>query len=131
MAAVNRTCHLTDPQQDKLRLAGRGDFARFDQRLDELRDQYVGKTYDQNEIGKVYQAIQPLNAAYQAGLLGPTSLFAKVVRGTLMPEQLEEYEAEQSERLRARHAANVRLFVAMFERRCPLMEEQRQRWLTC
>jgi hypothetical protein len=58
-------------------------------------------------------------------LLGPTSLFAKVVRGMLTPEQLEEYEAEQSERLRARHAAKVRLFVAVFERRSPLKAEQR------
>ena len=48
--AIDRSCHLTAEQKDKLRLAGHGDYARFDQKVNDLRSECVGKTYDQNEI---------------------------------------------------------------------------------
>ena len=125
LEAITRCCRLTAAQQEKLRLAGRGDFARFDQQLYELRQELVDKSYDQNEVNKVYQKIRPLATIYQAGLLGPSSLFAKVVRETLTPEQTEEYEAEQTARRQARHADKVQLFVALLERSCPLSDKQR------
>src|SRR5688500_11993448 len=34
--AVDRVCTLSDSQKDKLELAGRGDFARFEQRVEDL-----------------------------------------------------------------------------------------------
>lgn len=123
--AVDRACHLSDAQLDKLRLAGRGDYARFDRQVDELRAELVGKLYDQRKIGEVYQRIQPLATIYQSGLLGRSSLFAKVINTTLTPEQLAEYAAADKERLKARHVANVRLYVAVLQRRCPLSDEQR------
>jgi hypothetical protein len=123
--AVSRVCQLTEAQQDKLRLAGRGDYARFNQRVAQVRAQFVDKSYDHQEVGKIYEQIQPLNATYQAGLLGPSSLFAKVARGMLTTEQLQKYNAEQAERLRVRHDAKVRLFIAMLERRVPLTDQQR------
>jgi len=123
--AIDRACHLSKAQQDILRLAGVGDFARFKQQVDEVRQKYAGKTYDQNEIGNIYQKLQPLTARCQAGLLGDASLFSKVLRHTLTPEQLEEYEATTVERRKARHAAKVRLFVAILERSCPLKSTQR------
>jgi len=125
MESVERVCPLDDVQKDKLRLAASGDFARFEQRVADLRTQYVGKSYDQNDIGNIYQKIQPLTAAYQAGLLGPASLFTKVLHRTLTLAQLEEYEAAEGERIKARHAAKVRLFVAIYERTCPLTDKQR------
>ena len=123
--AVDRACHLSQEQKDKLNLAGSGDFARFKYEVDQLRTEMVGKSYDQNEINKLYQKIQPLNTRYQAGLLGETSLFAKVLHNLLNPEQREEYEAAELERRQARHNAKVRLFVAMFEQNCPLTSKQR------
>jgi hypothetical protein len=123
--SIDRTCHLNSDQMQKLRLAGRGDYARFKQQLDEVRAQYVGKSYDQNDIGDVYQKIQPLTARYQTGLLGNSSLFSKVIHRALSPEQIEEYEAAQADRNKTRHAAKVRLFVALFERTCPLTATQR------
>src|SRR5687767_3767456 len=59
--AVDRACRLTESQQEKLRLAGRGDFARFDQRVAELRAKYADKMHDPNDIGRIHQEIQPLN----------------------------------------------------------------------
>jgi hypothetical protein len=122
--AVDRVCHLTQAQQDKLHLAGRGDFARFQLRVDELRAQYAGKNYDQNDIGKIYEKIQPLTTTYQTGMLGSSSLFSKVLHGTLTPAQREEYEGVEGERLKQRYAAKVRLLVAIYGQSCPLKDER-------
>jgi hypothetical protein len=124
--AIDRTCHLNDEQKTKLRLAGHGDYARFSQKVDDLRSECVGKTYDQNTMNELYQKFEPLTTQYQAGMLGPTSLFIKVVRRTLTPEQREEYEAAEAERRKTRHRAKVRLFVAILEESCPLKAVQRE-----
>jgi hypothetical protein len=123
--AIDRICHLSAAQQDKLQLAARGDFVRFQQRVDELRTEYVGKSYDQNDLSKIIEKIQPLSTTYRAGLLGPSSLFVKVIRRTLTAEQLEEYDAAEAERLKQRYSDKVRLLVAVFEETCPLKDNQR------
>jgi hypothetical protein len=123
--AIDRTCHLSAGQKEKLLLAGHGDYARFDQKVNDLRSECVGKTYDQTEMQALYQKFQPLRAQYQAGMLGPASLFAKVVNRALKPEQQEEYEAADAERRKTRHEAKVRLFVALLEQSCPLKSSQR------
>ena len=124
--AIDRICHLSPTQVQKLRLAARGDFARFDREADKLRSELVGKSYDQNKIGEVYQQIQPLAIKYREGLLGRSSLFLKVVHSVLTPEQLVEFEAAEQERLQARHVAKVKLYVAGLDRRCPMTDAQRQ-----
>jgi hypothetical protein len=123
--AIDRSCHLTAEQKEKLRLGGQGDYARFEQKVNDLRSECIGKSYDQNEMQELYQKFQPLTTQHQAGMLGPTSLFAKVVHQVLTPEQKEEYEAAEAERRKTRHAAKVRLFVAVLERSCPLKSSQR------
>jgi hypothetical protein len=123
--AVDRVCALTDPQKDKLQLAGRGDYARFDRQVDELRAEYVGKTFSQEQIGEVYQKIQPLGEQYQAGLLGDASLFSKVLEKNLTPEQSEKFDHIENERRKARYAAKVGLFVAGLQRSCALTDKQR------
>lgn len=123
--SIDRTCHLNAEQKDKLRLAGHGDFARFDQKVSDLRSECIGKTYDQNQMQELYQKFQPLTAQYQSGMLGETSLFAKVVHRILTPEQQEEYDAAEAERRTKRHQAKVRLFVAILEQSCPLKSSQR------
>jgi hypothetical protein len=124
--AVDRVCALSDDQKDKLKLAGRGDFARFEQRVDDLRAQYVGKTYSQDEIGEIYQKIQPLGEIYQAGLLGNSSLFSKVLERTLSTEQAEKFDRIEAERRQARYKAKVGLFVAALQRSCALTDKQRR-----
>jgi hypothetical protein len=124
--AIDRVCKLTDDQKDKLELAARGDFSRFEHQVDDLRAEHVGKTYGQNEIGEVYQKIQPLAAQYQAGLLGDASLFSKVLEGSLTSEQSQKFERIEQERRHARYAAKVGLFVAGLQRTCALTAKQRQ-----
>jgi hypothetical protein len=123
--AVDRVCGLSEPQKKKLRLAGRGDYARFGRQVDELKTKYVGKTYGQNEVGEIYQKIQPLGQLYQAGLLGNDSLFSKVLAKTLTSEQAVKLDHIETERRRARYAAKVGLFVVILERSCPLTDKQR------
>ena len=123
--AVDRACGLSDPQIGKLRLAGQGDYARFEHRVAELRAKYVGKTYSQNEIGNIYQKIQPLAQIYQAGLLGDSSLFSKVLARSLTPDQVAEFERIEAERRQASYAAKVGLFIATLERSCPLTDRER------
>jgi hypothetical protein len=123
--AVDRVCKLSENQKEKLRLAGRGDYARFQQQVDQLRAEYVGKSYEQNKVGEIYQKIQPLGMVYQAGLLGDSSLFSKVLARTLTLEQAAKFDRIEAERRQARYAAKVGLFIASLERSCPLSDKQR------
>ena len=126
LEAVDRVCGLSDPQKEKLRLAGRGDFARFEQQVDELRAKYVGKTYEQNEIGEIYQKIQPLGADLPGRACWASRRCSpKCLLRSLTPEQARKFDAIEAERRQARYAAKVRLFVAVMERSCPLTDKQR------
>ena len=122
---VDRVCSLSPEQKEKLKLAGRGDEVRFSERVDELREKLVGKSYEQDEINEIYQQIQPLAQEYRAGVLGKSSLFYKVLNRTLEPQQQEVFQRVQAERAAARHAARIRLYIAQLERGCPLTHEQR------
>jgi hypothetical protein len=64
LEAVDRICGLNEEQKQKLTTAAHGDFARFGRQVDALKAKYVGKTYDQNEVGLIYQKIQPLAQVY-------------------------------------------------------------------
>src|SRR4051794_25138146 len=123
--SIDRSCHLTPAQKEKIQLGAHGDYARFKEEVDELRAEYVGKTYDQNDMNTIWQKISPVQQKYQAGLLGEKSLFSKVIQTTLTPEQHEEFEAAEAERRKARHIAKVRLFVAMLDQSCPMKAAQR------
>jgi hypothetical protein len=125
LEAIDRACGLSEDQKSKLRIAGQGDYARFGRQVDELRAEFVGKTYNQNEIGNIYQKIQPLGQIYQAGLLGNSSLFSKVLANTLTLEQAAKFDRIAEERERARYSAKVRMFVVTVERTCPLTDKQR------
>jgi hypothetical protein len=124
--SVDRTCRLTPEQKQKLELAGHGDVDRFGGELQQLRKKLVGKTFDQNEMGNVYQQISPYRERLQAGLLGEGSLFERVLSRTLNAEQLERYEQEESQRRALRYAAKVRLYVATLEHSIPMTDSQRQ-----
>jgi len=94
-------------------------------RVDDLRSECVGKTYDQNAMNELYQKFEPLHDAIPSRPVGSTSLFAKVVHRTLTPEQRQEYARAEAERRKTSHQAKVRLFVAILEQSCPLKASQR------
>lgn len=123
--AIDRVCHLQPDQEEKLQLAGRGDVARYQGRVEEMRKKLVGRTYDQNEMNEIWQQIQPLQQEFQAGILNDSSLFRKILLRTLEPTQVAEYEAAESTRCADHYAAKVRLYVAVIERSFPMTDSQR------
>jgi hypothetical protein len=123
--SLTQICSLTPAQVQKLELAARGDIERFQARVQEVHDRLVGKTYDQNEINTVWQQIQPLQQELPL-VLGPGSLFSRVMHSTLREGQRADYERAKAERDQYRYAAKVRLFVAALEQGSPLTDKQRE-----
>jgi hypothetical protein len=125
LRGLTRTCDLSPEQVDKLRLAARGDIERFQARVTEIHDRLVGKSYKQDEINDLWQQIQPLQQELPK-VLGPTSLFNRVMRRTLRESQRVDYDRAQAERNQYRYAAKVRLFVTAFDRAAPMTGAQRE-----
>lgn len=125
LAAVDLACHLSTEQREKLELAGQGDIQRFRDQVDALRLEVVGKSYGQDEIGEVYQRVQPLNRRLQNGLFGSSSLFAKVLPRTLDAPQRALWETLQREQNARRYKARVHLYVLSLQHALALTESQR------
>lgn len=126
LAAIERNCKLTEAQHERLMLAGQGDVARFMDRVNALRDEVVGKSYDNNDINNIYMRIQPLAQELRQGVFTEDSLLRKLERNTLTKEQSEEVAAAKRERMAFLYAAKVRLQVVTLERAVPMTDEQRQ-----
>src|SRR5690606_41854501 len=58
-----RACGVTEAQKQKLKLAARGDMARFFDDVAELREKYEGQA-DNNMINEASQACQPLQKRF-------------------------------------------------------------------
>lgn len=126
LGRLEQTCRLNRLQLEKLELAGQGDIARFEHDLAELRDRVVGKEYDQNEIGEVYQTIQPLAARLRRGVLNEGSLFRKVFTVLLDDQQQADYRRAEAERITFQYRAKVKLLVASLDESAPMLDEQRR-----
>lgn len=123
---IDQLCKLSDEQRDRLQLAGAGDIARFERQVAAVRQELVGKTFDQGKIGEIYSnKIAPLNQAWQRGVFGDDSLFNKILATTLEAEQAETFDAAIEERRNRQHAVVLRVFVAKLERSVPMTAEQR------
>jgi hypothetical protein len=126
ISELDHICDLSPEQKKKLRLAGRGDAARFESEVAALRAELVDKSYSNEEVNEIFQRIQPLQQKFQSGLLGERSLFHRIVARTLDERQRVEYEARQAQRRSAVYEARVRMYVAMLDRAVPMRDEQRQ-----
>jgi hypothetical protein len=123
-----RACKLSDDQKSKLRLAGRGDIKRYFDQVEQARRKYRNKQYNQNEIGQVFQEIQPLQAPLRTGVFGDDSIYRKVVRKVMTPEQVADYENSQRELRAFRYRARIELVVATLGRSVGMSAEQRRRF---
>ena len=72
---IVQACSLSDPQRQKLQLAGRGDINRFFEHIEELHRKFQLVKTDQNRIGEILQEMQPLQMLFQVGLFGDASMF--------------------------------------------------------
>ncbi|WP_148075144.1 hypothetical protein [Bythopirellula goksoeyrii] len=129
ISLINLSCELEPEQKKKLKFAAERDIARFTDQVEQIRQEVVGQTFDQNEIGNIYQRIQPLNQIMQKGFFGPTSLFAKVLPRTLTAEQFEKIEQLRSDQRKRCYKAVLRLYIVGLEKSLPMTEAQRQKLL--
>ncbi len=95
--AVDRICDLTNVQNEKLRLAGRGDVKRLLDRVDAIGTRIgdvseIGDLNDfvkwANELSVETEALQPVLAT---GPFDGNSLFVKALKTTLTPEQAAKH----------------------------------------
>jgi hypothetical protein len=86
-AAAER-CTLTAAQREKLQLAGRGDMARFFERLSALRIGFLAVKDDEQKRMEFFdQKVVPLEAIIENGPFGTESLFAKTLATIVTPVQ--------------------------------------------
>jgi hypothetical protein len=124
---VVASCGLDDVQREKLHLAGRGDIKRIFDRIEQLRRQFQSVKTDQNRIGEIMQAMQPIQLMLRTGTFGETSLFAKALRSTLSSEQVDRYESADRERRQFRYQAVVEAVVTRLDEDLVLLAAQRGR----
>ncbi len=127
---INRVCELTDAQNKKLQLAGRGDIKRFFDSYEEIKKKFQLLKHDQQKINQIFQDISPLQMTIQAGLYHDGSFLHKSLRNTLSDDQFTQYATIARERRDFRHRAKIELTVAVLEQGIPLRDEQRQKLIT-
>jgi hypothetical protein len=125
---LERTCGLTPVQKKKLLLAGRGDIKRFFDRIEEVKKKFAPQKNDhfQNQIQQIWQEIQPLQTAYNSGLFGVDSIYAKAIRATLTPEQAGKHEDVVRDRTLYRYWARVDLAMELLNNEVGFTDDQRR-----
>ncbi|MFN0056221.1 MAG: hypothetical protein ACKV0T_29090 [Planctomycetales bacterium] len=86
---LNKTCGLTDSQRQKLELAGRGEIARYFQRMEELKRQFQADREDQAKLMDLFPLIQGVSLPLRMEATDDGSMFSKVIRRVLTDEQAE------------------------------------------
>jgi hypothetical protein len=127
LAALELKHQLSEDQKKKLELAARGDVKRLFSAIEELRAKFQKVENDNNQLGAMWQQIQPLQRQLTRGPFGPGSLFAKVLSKTLSAEQSAQEEALRRERRAFRYRAAIDVSVSMLEDAVPLRSEQREK----
>lgn len=126
LARLENTCNLTAIQRQKLELAGRGDISRFQNQLAPLREEVVGKFFDQNNLDPLLQRIQPLGQRLKKGIFDEGSLFEKVVAASLDEEQRRALERARAEQIGYQYRAKVKLLIATLDNITPMLAKQRE-----
>jgi WD40 repeat protein len=94
VAALDRTYSLSQSQKQKLKLAGRGDIKRFEDRLDGERQKFVAarRGGSADAVRAASAGIGVLRATMESGPFGEESLFVKAQKTILSTEQLRTHE---------------------------------------
>lgn len=119
-----RTCGLTEPQQQKLRLAAQGDIKRFFDQVEVLRKKFRSVKNDQQGWNNLWPEIHPLQQKQQVGLFGESSMFDKTLRSILSPEQQQRYQKVTDTRRRFRYRACIEVALISLSDTVALKDEQ-------
>jgi hypothetical protein len=123
---IDRSCHLTESQKKKLRLAGHGDMKRFLDRVEEKRSLLKG-IQDRSKVNEIFQQIQTFQIALNSGLFGEESFFFRTIGRTLNEEQSARYQDALHERKAFVYQAKIDLAVANLGNSLGLSNDQRNR----
>jgi hypothetical protein len=123
---IDRTCHLTDAQRQKIRLMGHGDLKRLFDVFEQVKRTFNRLENDMNRLQEIMPDLQPVQTAVQTGPFAEESLLLKSLRHILTPDQLAKYATVARERRAYRHRARVELAVGVLEQCLPLREAQRR-----
>jgi hypothetical protein len=126
IAFVENAVELSDEQIDKLELAGRGDIHRFFSDFERVKRGMKFGGVPRDEWQAVWQKTQPLSLRYTAGLHGPNSLLKKTIASTLDDQQRQSFDGMQKDRAVAIYVDNIRMTLAMLDRKVPLTRRQRE-----
>lgn len=124
---LEQSLTLREDQKKRLQLAGQGDINRFFNRVAQARSEFRQLVVDRNNLNDAYQLAAPLQQELTTGLFEDGSLFAKVLRGTLEPEQRERLEKHEQERRQRQLENHAKSFVGQLETQIPLTAVQRER----
>lgn len=100
---LGRVCELSDEQLAKLRLSKKGQFQKWLDDVEQLRQKYEGKRLDRDERFQAEAEFYCLRHRITSFPLNPDCFFQRVLRNVLTKEQQPHftryYEARQRERL--------------------------------
>ncbi len=120
-----RSYELSDAQKAKLRLAASGDTQRFFDEVEVVREKFLQSQKDQNELGRIWQEIQPLQTKMAGGLFGEDSLYARILPRTLEGDQVARHQATLEERRQFRYRAAVEAAIALLDDAVSFEDQQR------
>lgn len=121
---------LSDDQEKKIKLAGRGDMRHFFDQVEIHRAQFRALQSDRKNANVIFQKIQPLQLQMQKGLFTEDSLFQKVLLNTLDEGQRKKHEDWQKKREARLRLIVIRTALAEIEQLIPLLDHQRKELLT-
>ncbi len=125
---LDRYCQLTDEQRAKLELAGRGDASRLMREIRMIREKFSGAFIQQGdaEIQQMFNRAQQLRTDSENLTALESSLFSKVRRQILNPEQVEKIRAVENQELLDQIEMHVLTAVNYVERHLPIVDEERK-----
>ena len=127
IAQIDRDCKLSDDQKKKLVVAGQGDVKRAFARLDELKEKFEATAANAVERRQFLHEVARFRpASTTLDFFGDESLFAKVLKNTLSPEQLAVREKSIRDAAKARHQLAIHWAARSLEIWLKLSQEQRQ-----
>ncbi len=89
---IDHLCELTEPQKQKLELAGRGDVERLYDGLDKRRMKIPSVMNDEKKLNQLLGEMAQLKQTFESGPFGRGALFRKAVEKNLTAEQAVKYE---------------------------------------
>jgi hypothetical protein len=128
---IDRACKLSPEQRSKLNVAGRGDMRRFFAQIDALKAKWADVAIEV-DVQALHARLIEQSADFDAvktdtDCFGDGSLFSKVLKSTLTPEQMAVRENTAKDAAMALHRTTIRWAIGSMEPWLHLSTGQREK----